>query len=139
MNFKRTIPADDEGVPMSSMADIVFLLIIFFMLTTVFSDRKGFEIELPQTEYSESISPKNIIIRINSNGDIYLEGRKAPLKDVGPYVISQRGRSPNRGVLLESDGDVRYKHVMDVLDELLLVGVTDISLPTREEEKETPG
>jgi biopolymer transport protein ExbD len=120
------------------MADIVFLLIIFFMLTTVFSDRKGFEIELPQTEYSESISPKNIIIRISSEGDVYLEGQKSELRKVGPYVLSERATSPNKGVILESDENVKYKHVMDVLDELLLVGVTDISLPTREEEGEEP-
>jgi biopolymer transport protein ExbD len=118
------------------MADIVFLLIIFFMLTTVFSDKRGIVIELPQTESSESISPKNITIRITSDGGIYLDGRKAAVRDVGPYVLSIRGQSPNRGVILESDEDVKYKHVMDVLDELLLVGVTDISLPTREEDEE---
>lgn len=136
MNFRRTVPTDDEGVPMSSMADIVFLLIIFFMLTTVFSTKRGIEIELPHTESSESISPKNIIIRITSEGDIYLDGKRATLKDVGPYMVSKGASSAKKSVILESDGDVKYQHVMDVLDELLLVGVTDISLPTREEETE---
>ncbi len=138
MNFKRTIPADDEAVPMSSMADIVFLLIIFFMLTTVFTTNRGIEIVLPETESSETISPKNIVIRIDSEGDVYLDGEKATLRDVGPYVISQLSRYSERGVLLESDGSVKYQHVMDVLDELFLVGVTDISLPTRQEEEEPP-
>ncbi len=136
MNFKRTIQSDDEAVPMSSMADIVFLLLIFFMLTTAFATKKGIEIQLPETESSETIALKNIIIRIASEGDIYLDGEKATLRDVGPYVLSQPSRHSERGVILESDGSVKYQRVMDVLDELLLVGVTDISLPTREEKEE---
>ena len=137
MNFRRTLPADDEGIPMSSMADIVFLLIIFFMLTTVFSVKRGIEIELPHTEVSESVSLKNIVIRIDSEGALYLDGQKARLKEIGPYVISKRSANSEKGVVLESDGSVEYQNVMDVLDELLLAGVTDISLPTREEEPDT--
>ena len=133
MNFKRTIPSDDEAVPMSSMADIVFLLLIFFMLTTAFASKKGIEIQLPETVSSETIAPKNITIRIDLEGVIHLDGDKATLREVGPYVVSQRGKDSKRGVILESDGSVKYQSVMDVLDELLLVGVTDISLPTREE------
>jgi biopolymer transport protein ExbD len=121
---------------MSSMADIVFLLLIFFMLTTAFATKKGIEIQLPETESSETIAPKNIIIRIDSEGDVYLDGEKSALTDVGPYILSQRSQHSERGVILESDGSVEYQHVMDVLDELLLVGVTDISLPTRQEEEE---
>jgi biopolymer transport protein ExbD len=134
LNFKRTIPADDEGIPMSSMADIIFLLIIFFMQTTVFSATSGIEIELPHTESSESIAPKNITIMIASNGDIYLDGKQAALEEVGRYVVSKRTRNTNKGVVLESDGDVKYQYIMDVLDELLIVGVTNVSLPTRNEE-----
>lgn len=116
------------------MADIVFLLIIFFMLTTVFSTKRGVELELPPTAFSESISPKNIIIRIGSEGEIYLDGEKAELSYIGPYVLTERSRNAQKGVIIESDENARYSHVMDVIDELLLVGVTDVSLPTREEE-----
>ncbi len=133
MNFKRTIRTDDEGVPMSSMADIIFLLLIFFMVTAVFSVRRGVEIELPETESAEPISQKNVIVRIDSNGDVYLDGEIASLDDVGPYVLARRAEQSQRGVILESDGAAKYQHVMDVLDELLLVGITEISLPTREE------
>jgi biopolymer transport protein ExbD len=136
LNFRRTIPSDDEGVPMSSMADIVFLLIIFFMLTTVFASKRGIEIELPQTESGESVSPQNITIIIDAKGDIYLDEQKTELENLGRNVVAKRSQQSGTGIIVEADGNVEYRQVMDVLDELLLVGVTNISLPTVEEKKE---
>ncbi|MBI5115468.1 biopolymer transporter ExbD [Candidatus Poribacteria bacterium] len=139
MRFKSTIPADDEGVPMASMADIVFLLVTFFMVTSVFNVGRGVKIELPETQSAESISMKDVLVRIDAEGNVYLDGKRSLLKEVGPYVLSKRAENPRRAVIVESDRTAKYQYVMDVLDELLLVGVTDISLPTREEGTESPG
>jgi biopolymer transport protein ExbD len=102
------------------MADIVFLLIIFFMLTTVFATKRGIEIELPQTESGEPVSPQNLTILIDAEGGIYLDDQKTNLADLGRSVVVKRSQQSGKGIIVEADGNVEYRQVMDVLDELLL-------------------
>ena len=74
------------------MADIVFLLLIFFMLTTAFATKEGIEIQLPETESSETIAPKNITIRIDSEGGIYLDTYPS-LRTLWAQLLTTRFRS----------------------------------------------
>lgn len=130
MKFKRTLVPDDEAVPMSSMADIAFLLIIFFMLTTVFSVDQGIIIELPETSQREAVDVREVVLVIDAEGKVHAEGKELTMDKVGGYVKSRRRANPNRPVVVRSDKNVTYGVVADVMDELLKAGVRDVALPT---------
>ena len=130
MKFKRTLVEDDEAVPMSSMADIAFLLIIFFMLTTVFSVDQGIIIELPETSQRESLDLRELVLIIDATGQVHLDGSVIPMDKVGDFVKNRRLANPKRPVVVRSDKNVKYKVVADVMDELLAAGVRDVALPT---------
>ncbi|GAB6061285.1 ExbD/TolR family protein [Deferrisoma palaeochoriense] len=133
MRFKRRLPPDDEGVPMASMADIAFLLIIFFMLTTVFSVDRGLLIELPETKVGEPVEVREVVITIPAEGPVHLDGKPVALEDLGARVAAARRRNPRRPVVVRSDRRVPYGRVADVMDELLQAGITDVALPTAPE------
>jgi biopolymer transport protein ExbD len=130
LKFKRTLVADDEAVPMSSMADIAFLLIIFFMLTTVFSVDQGIIIELPETSQRESIDLREIVLVIDAQGIVHSDGKVVAMGSVGDLIKSRRLSNPKRPVVVRSDKNVNYGVVADVMDELLSAGVRDVALPT---------
>lgn len=136
MKFKRRLTEDDEAVPMSSMADIAFLLIIFFMLTTVFAVDSGIVIELPDTEVRESVPTREVVISVTKEGEVFADGQKMGLEKIGPYITSKRTANPSRPVVVKSDRNVNYGIVADVMDELLKAGVRDVALPTVAKEKE---
>ena len=130
MKFKRRLAEDDEAVPMSSMADIAFLLIIFFMLTTVFAVDSGIVIELPDTEVRESVPLREVVITVTSEGNLYADGKPLELENVGGFIRAKRSANPSRPVVVKSDRRVSYGLVADVMDELLKAGVRDVALPT---------
>jgi biopolymer transport protein ExbD len=136
LKFKRTLVEDDEAVPMSSMADIAFLLIIFFMLTTVFSVDQGIIIELPETSQRESVDLRELVLVIDAAGQVYSDGAVIPMDKVGDLVKSRRLANPKRPVVVRSDKNVKYGVVADVMDELLEAGVRDVALPTVAEGKD---
>ncbi len=115
---------------MASMADIAFLLIIFFMLTTVFSVDRGLLIELPETKVGEPVEVREMVITIPAEGPVHLDGEPVELQDLGPRVKEARRRNPRRPVVVRSDRRVPYGRVADVMDELIQAGVTDVALPT---------
>jgi len=120
---------------MASMADIAFLLIIFFMVTTVFSVDRGLLIELPETAVQESVDLREIVLSISADGVVQADGRRLALAEIGPYVRAGRASNPRRPVVLRSDRHVEYGRIADVMDELLQAGVRDVALPTVAEGK----
>ncbi|MDF1553586.1 MAG: biopolymer transporter ExbD [Deferrisomatales bacterium] len=133
MKFKRRLIPDDEAVPMASMADIAFLLIIFFMVTSVFDVDRGLLIELPETQVRESVDRKEMVLSIAADGTVNADGKPIGLAGIGPYVKAGRRVNPNRAVVVRSDRRVPYGAVTDVMDELLQAGVRDVALPTAAE------
>lgn len=133
MKFRRA--SDDEGevIPTASMADITFLLIIFFMVGTVFNVEKGIEMRLPESTIQQDISQENVIISIDTEEKLYLDGEPIELGEIGKVALDKVTADPERFILVKSDRGVRYRIVIDVLDELLQVGITNIALPTEEE------
>ncbi len=130
MKFKRRMVEDDEAVPMASMADIAFLLIIFFMLTTVFAVDSGLIIELPDTEVRERVELKELVLLIDKNGIVYTDGKPIEIDKLSAFVMTRRRANPSRPVVIRSDRRVDYGKVADVMDELLKAGVRDVALPT---------
>ena len=134
MKFRRSFEDDSEVIPTASMADITFLLIIFFMVGTVFNVEKGIEMTLPQSTVQQDISEENVIISIDTEEKYYVDGDPVEVGDIGRLTMDKLTGHPERFVLIKSDKGVRYRAVIDVLDELLQVGITNIALPTEEEE-----
>ena len=133
MKFRRSFEDDSEVIPTASMADITFLLIIFFMVGTVFNVEKGIEMTLPQSTVQQDISEENVIISIDTEEKYYVDGDPVEVGDIGRLTMDKLTGHPERFVLIKSDKGVRYRAVIDVLDELLQVGITNIALPTEEE------
>lgn len=118
---------------MASMADLAFLLIIFFMVTTVFSVDRGLLIELPQTAVREAVDLREVVLTIDAQGGVHADGKPIPLTAVQGYVKAARAGNPQRPVVVRSDRRVEYGKVADVMDELLQAGVRDVALPTAAE------
>jgi biopolymer transport protein ExbD len=115
------------------MADITFLLIIFFMVGTVFNVEKGIEMRLPQSTVQQDISEENVVISIDNTEKLFLDGDPVVIGDIGRLTLDKLTGHPERFVLVKCDQGVKYRMVIDILDELLQVGITNIALPTEEE------
>ena len=120
------------------MADIAFLLIIFFMLTTSFSPERTTG-ELPQSEIRTEVPRDSAIIAITADGEIRFTDGERPscllgsVQEVG--LLSQEiiGFIPDKEFLIKADRQVRYELVDAVLEQLRLNGVQRIGLLTEKE------
>ena len=89
MKFKSSFQDDAEVIPTASMADITFLLIIFFMVGTVFNVEKGIEMALPQSTVQQDISEENVIISIDKTEKLYLDGEETAIGDIGRLAMTK--------------------------------------------------
>jgi len=131
LKFKRRLQADDEGIPITNLVDVLFLLIVFFMMSTVLSFDRGYGVKLPQSSAAGTISNKGVSVMIARDGKVYVDGIETPLDRLGDAVKS-RQRMAGNNVILKSDRETRFQTIADVMDRLLAVGIGDLSLPVLE-------
>lgn len=131
MKFKRTVKADEEGIPITNLVDVLFLLIVFFMVSTVLSFDRGIGVKLPETRAAGQISNKGVNVLVNREGTVFVDGTQVSLERFGELVKAKQKVS-GVNVILKSDKDTKYQAIADVMDRLLEVGISDLSLPVVE-------
>jgi biopolymer transport protein ExbD len=118
MKFDRKTTTEAE-IPTASMADIAFLLIIFFMVTTVFSATKGLELALPSDEKQDAPAEAEEAVFIHVYADQLLVDCK-PMEPAGilPYLEPKLTRDAQKHVILYTDSEAPYKKMIEVYDAL---------------------
>jgi len=122
--LQRKSKASQE-IPSSSMADIAFLLLIFFMVSTVFQKDKKREILWPEAEASEKIDEKQkdiLNIWVEQNGDVYINDLQWQMDEVRTVVRPLFGENTNLVVSIRSDQNVPYRYIDLVQKELQAAG-----------------
>lgn len=131
MKFRRRVQPDEEGIPITNLVDVLFLLIVFFMLSTVLSYDRGLGVQLPEAQSPGRISNRGVSVLIDREGRVFVDGAPTPLERVGEAVRA-RQQVQGRNVILKSDRDTRYQAIAGVMDRLLEAGISDVSLPVLE-------
>jgi biopolymer transport protein ExbD len=133
---KRT----DSEIPTASMADIAFLLLIFFLTTTVFDEEKGLPIVLPEARETVEVSQKNILhLIIEADGVVRVKAGESPQEqlvranDIGSIWRINAAQNPNLIAAVNTAPNAPYRLMIDVLDALQTAGAQKISLQILEE------
>lgn len=128
-----------DEVPTSSMADIAFLLLIFFLVTTVFPKDSGLQIVLPEEAEQVEVSQRNILhINVQENGLVTIRrGESTAEQTVQPSEIEPLWRTevaanPNLIASVRTHPEAAHRHMIAVLDALQLAGAERISLQIME-------
>ncbi|MCY3683534.1 MAG: biopolymer transporter ExbD [Gemmatimonadetes bacterium] len=122
-------------IPTGSMADIVFLLLVFFLVTTTMNQDKGIGMHLPPPGESKKIQKKNICnIWVNVNGDILINlEQSVPLNMLRADIEQRLAQNDKLIISLKADEETPYEQFIDVLDEIKLSGADKISLASPSE------
>jgi len=124
-----------------SMADISFLLIIFFMVTSVFSATRGLDFSLPEesTQTPEIKQEDSIDVEVTATGGLQVDGKPLALEELLPYVADKLRQNPDKPVILRTDPEATYGDMIRVFDELrqadekMGIKKMNISIPTQRE------
>lgn len=123
-------------IPASSLADIVFLLLIFFLVTTSIDTEKGLDLVLPPwNEDTIDIPKKNITnLLINAQGQVLLDNEIVEIRDISTIIKEKLFENELLIVSVKTDKDTKYDTYVDVLDQLKKAEAKRISLAEPDEE-----
>ncbi|RMF87432.1 MAG: biopolymer transporter ExbD [Nitrospirae bacterium] len=131
MNFRRRETGDDLHVELTPLIDVVFLLLIFFMVTTTFASRSGIGVKLPEAHAKERPADHVVELTLTKAGETYLDrkrvapgGLEAALKRLAPAHAGEV-------VVIRADREVHHGRVVAAMDAARAAGFRRLAIATR--------
>jgi biopolymer transport protein ExbD len=122
--------SDETGIDLAPMLDFVLNLLIFFIITTSFVKEAGITVNKQAALTAESKESGNILIAIRPNGDIWMDKRRVDVKEVRPLIERLHVERPEDTVVIIADKEAETGMLTQVMDQVKLGGVTEVSIAT---------
>ena len=134
MRRRRIFASGDKGtgdINISPLIDMVFILLIFFIVTTVFVEETGVEVTKPQAASAIQLEKNSILIAITANGNVVYGGRDIGVGGVRGIVRRDIQKDAKMPVIIQADESVPTRLLVRVIDEAKLAGAQVVNISTR--------
>ncbi len=125
----------DVEIAIVNLVDVIFILLIFFIMTTTFSKETGLDITKPAAGSAAQLEKENIMVGISKEGTIHLDERQVDLPMLQAILRRELAEDADRAVVIVSDRDADMGVVVDVMDECNMAGVHKVSVAANQESK----
>jgi len=129
---KRSRETDEAEINITPMLDIVFIMLIFFIVTTSFVKEKGIEVSRPSNSPPKEIKKNKgpIVVKIDANGNITMKGRMLDRKAVEANLEREKAEKPDSPLIIAAHPDAETDALVTILDAAEAVGVASVSVAT---------
>jgi biopolymer transport protein ExbD len=131
MRESITEQLDEEGeaeINLTPMLDVVFIMLIFFIVTAVFVKDPGVEVTRPEAETAFSPGAGSIFVAITATDQIWIDGNQVQRPDVRAAISDLRAEAPESGVIIQSDSAAHNETLIAVMDAARAAGIQDIAV-----------
>jgi biopolymer transport protein ExbD len=133
MARKRIREDEDAAIDMTPMLDIVFIMLIFFIVTTSFVKEAGIDVNKPDASQATKKPSANIFIAIRANGEVWMDKRMVDVERVGANIERLLAEQPTDMVVIQADKDARHGVVVQVMDQIKEAGIDKISIAAEDD------
>ncbi len=123
------------AINITSLIDVVLLLLIFFMVSTNFIEQPGMKLDLPDSDSASSSTGNDLEVIIQPDGDIFFNGNAITIDDLRAQFEKLAGESSDRSLLLKADKSVTHGAVMEVMDIARINGIQKIIIASTKKAK----
>ena len=126
--MRRKRIREESNLDLTPMLDIVFIMLIFFIVKTSFIKESGIEVNRPNAETAERDQKGNILVAISENNEIFIDRRKVDLRAIRPNIIRLKAENPEGSVIIQADKASQTGLLVEAMDQIRLAGVQEISI-----------
>ncbi len=135
INVRNTLRGggSEVNINMGPLVDMVFLLLIFFVVTTSFVKETGIDVQRSTAATAELKERGNIMLGVSADGQVYLEGKRIDVRSVRALIERALAEDPESGVVIVADKDSNTGTVVQAMDQCRLAGAKNVSLAAKRE------
>jgi biopolymer transport protein ExbD len=121
---------EDAEIDMTPMLDIVFIMLIFFIVTTVFVKEAGIDVNKPNGSLAVTPKNANIFIAVTEDGKVWMDKREIDADSVRANLERLMAEQPSDVIIIQADKEAEHGLVVDVMDQIKAAGIDRISIAT---------
>lgn len=128
--FSQKRSKEETEINLTPMLDVVFIMLIFFIVTTSFVKEAGIEVNRPSAKSAEQKSKANILIAIRNNNEIWIDKRLVDVRSIRANIERLKATNTQNSVVIQSDTEAKTGVLVKVMDQIRLAGIFNISIST---------
>lgn len=119
---------EESDINLTPMLDVVFIMLIFFIVTSVFVREPGVEVVRPEAATAFAPDAASIFIAITPNNEIWIDGSPVEIPALRGEIERLQSQNPEGGIVVQADQNARNRLLLNVMDAAKSAGVTDITI-----------
>lgn len=123
---RRVAKTDESDVNVTPLLDIVFIMLIFFIVTATFIKEPGVDVNRPEAQTAEDQRLVSILVAIDSDNTIWINRKEVALDAVRATLERIRRENPRGSAVIQADGKAHSEYLVDVLEQIRAAGVDDV-------------
>ncbi|ORE88218.1 biopolymer transport protein [Oceanococcus atlanticus] len=124
---------DENAIDLTPMLDVVFIMLIFFIVTATFVKEAGVDVERPLASTAERQDLANILIAITPEDDVWIDGNRVDVRDMSTLIKRLHAENPQGSVVIQADRDSTHKTLKQVMDAVQKAGVGQVAVAAENE------
>ena len=129
---KESVMDEEVGFNITPLIDCVFLLLIFFMVTTVFKNPAQLKMTLPDANNPSKLDKRQLVCELDAEGNIALNGTMATFDSFDAYLVSEKQKTGNNTLLIRADVAAKHSDVLKIMKIARSVQIETIAMATEE-------
>ncbi|MFS1702701.1 biopolymer transporter ExbD [Aestuariibacter sp. GS-14] len=131
-HFQNLVDEEEATIDMTPMLDVVFIMLIFFIVTASFVKEAGIDVNRPEAATAVKKDRANILIAISDKGEIWINKRRIDVRAVQANIERLHAENPQGSVVIQADKKATTDTLIKVMDASRAAGVYDVSIAAQE-------
>lgn len=128
MRRKKIRSDEDADINLTPMLDVVFIMLIFFIVTATFIKEAGIDVLRPDAPTAQKKLLVSVLVAISASGDIWIDKRKVAPESLRSYIERIHAENPKGGLVVQADRSAKAERLLQVLEAAREAGVTDVAV-----------
>lgn len=124
---------EEKTADLTPMLDVVFIMLIFFIVTATFIKETGIEVNRPDTQTAELKKTVSLLVAVGPNNAIWIDKKRVDIRNVRPTIERLHAENPKGGLVIQADSDSKVEKVLAVMEAARQIGIAQVAIAAEEE------
>ncbi len=131
--MRRARKQEEEKVAdLTPMLDVVFIMLIFFIVTATFIKETGVEINRPDTKTAEAKKTVSLLVGVGSDSSIWIDKKKVDIRNVRPLMERLHAENPKGGLVIQADSESKVEKVLAIMESARVLGISQVAIASED-------
>ena len=127
--MRRPTQQEEEKVAdLTPMLDVVFIMLIFFIVTATFIKETGIEVNRPDTKTAQFKKTVSLLVAVSPDSAIWIDKKKVDIRNVRPLMERLHAENPKGGLVIQADMDSKVEKVLAIMDAARTIGIGQVAI-----------